>query len=110
MPGESQPGASVLLRHYKEVPLCNGALYQEYNPQDDYLDTILTEPGEPEPKEKFRAKQLLFTGSRSTVSGLVPVQQKMLLLSQTAKYFAGIDGWCVPEISQGCCGSNCPYF
>lgn len=66
--------------------MCNRALYQEYNPRDDYLDTILTEPGEPEPKEKCRAKQLLFTGSQSTVSGLVPAQQEMLLLSQTAKY------------------------
>lgn len=82
----SRPGTSLLQGHYKEAPLCNGTLYQEYNPLDDYLDTMLTEPEEPEPKEKFRAKQLLFTGSQSTVSGLVPVWQEMLLLSQTAKY------------------------
>lgn len=69
----NQPGSSLLQGHYKEAPLCNGALYQEHNPCDDYLDTILTEPGEPEPKEEFRAKQLLFTGSQSMVSGLVPV-------------------------------------
>ncbi|KAL2299329.1 hypothetical protein Nmel_013981 [Mimus melanotis] len=31
-------------RALKEAPLCNRALYQEYNPCDDYLDTILTEP------------------------------------------------------------------
>lgn len=110
MPSHTCRKQALLQGHHEEVPLCNGASYQEYDPCDDYLDTILTEPGEPEPKEKFRAKQLLFTGSQSIVSGLVPVQQEMLLLSHTAKYFAGIDGWCVPEISQGRCGSNFPHF
>lgn len=47
-----------------------GSQSQEHNPCDDYLDTILPEPGQPQPKEEFRAKQLLFTGSQARCLGL----------------------------------------
>lgn len=92
-------------RALKEAPLCNRALYQEYNPCDDYLDTILTEPSLSQ-KKNLELNSFCLQEARAQCLGLYQCSRRCYYCLR----LQNIDGWCVPEISQGCYGSNLPNF
>lgn len=66
----NQAGSSLLQGHFKEAPLCKGALYQEHNPCDDYLDTILTEPGSLSQKKNLELNSFCLQEARAQCLGL----------------------------------------
>lgn len=85
----SQAGSSLLQGHYKEAPLCKGALYQEHNPCDDYLHTILTEPGSLSQKKNLELNSFCLQEARAQCLGLYQCSRRCCYCLR----LQNIDGW-----------------